>query len=239
MTSGVVSEEPPARVLTIDGPGGVGKGTLASAVARQLGWHILDSGYLYRGLACAASQSGIDAGDVTQLQALAGALRIDFHYQSGQLHVLLDGQETGEQLRSEECGQLASVIAAHPPVRQALLERQRAFLRQPGLVADGRDMGTVVFPAAPVKIYLTASLAARADRRHKQLKGKENNGSLGHLSATMAQRDARDRQRSAAPLYPAPDALLIDTTEMSAGAVLEKVGARLAEIWPDLQEHFR
>lgn len=228
------------RVLTIDGPGGVGKGALAGAVARKLDWHILDSGCLYRALAYAAGQCGIDQSDVRRLQDLAEGLAIDFRQQPDRLlRVFLDGQEIGGRLRSEECGQLASLIAAYPPVRQALLARQRAFLRRPGLVADGRDMGTVVFPDAPVKVYLTASLAARADRRHKQLKGKENNGSLRHLSATMAQRDARDRQRCAAPLYPAPDALLIDTTEMPAEAVLERVQARLAEAWPDLQGRFR
>ncbi len=206
-------------VIAIDGPSGSGKGTVAGRLAEQLGWHLLDSGALYRLLACAAQQHGIawDAEDA--LQVLAANL--DVQFVKGR--TLLEGGDVTDMIRTETVGAGASQVAALPAVRAALLERQRAFCEAPGLVADGRDMGTVVFPEAPLKIYLTASAEERARRRYLQLKGKGEDVSLPSLLDDIRARDARDMQRAVAPLKPAADAVQLDSTTLSIDAVLERI----------------
>ncbi|UYO92452.1 (d)CMP kinase [Pollutimonas sp. M17] len=198
-------------VITIDGPTASGKGTIAHRVAQALGWAVLDSGALYRLTALAAQQKGVDVGDEA---AVAGvALDLDVSFQGEQ--VLLDGQDVGALIRQESIGNLASRVAAYGPVRQALLERQRAFRLAPGLVADGRDMGTVVFPDAPLKIFLVADVRARAERRCKQLKEKGISANLSGLLEDMRARDERDRNRANAPLVAAPDAKTVDSSSLS------------------------
>ncbi|HWK69855.1 MAG TPA: (d)CMP kinase [Burkholderiaceae bacterium] len=218
-------------VITIDGPTASGKGTIAHRVAQALGWAVLDSGALYRLTALAAQQKGVDVGDEA---AVAGvALDLDVSFQGEQ--VLLDGQDVGALIRQESIGNLASRVAAYGPVRQALLERQRAFRLAPGLVADGRDMGTVVFPDAPLKIFLVADVRARAERRCKQLKEKGISANLSGLLEDMRARDERDRNRANAPLVAAPDAKTVDSSSLSidetVGIVLDhwsSLGFRVA-----------
>lgn len=224
-----------APVVTIDGPSGSGKGTISRAVARQAGWHLLDSGALYRLVAHAGMGRGLGSGDIEGHARLAGSMQVVFEVApDGSEQVILEGQDVTQAIRTETAGQGASRVAAWPPVRTALLERQRAFARPPGLVADGRDMGTVVFPAASLKIYLTASAEERALRRYKQLKDKGSGVSLSALSREITERDARDMTRAVAPLIPAPDAEVIDSTGLSieevVGRVLE-LGARRS-LWP-------
>jgi cytidylate kinase len=216
-----VSEVP---VITIDGPSGSGKGTVSRAVARALGWGLLDSGALYRLVALAARRAGVALDDVASLSRLAA--RFDIRFGAGPRDeeiVWLDGAEVTQDIRTESAGNDASKVAALPPVRAALLERQRAFAVAPGLVADGRDMGTVVFPGAQVKIFLTASLEERALRRHNQLKQKGVAATLAALSLEIAERDERDISRSASPLVASADAVLLDTTGMPVDAVVERV----------------
>jgi cytidylate kinase len=216
-----VSEVP---VITIDGPSGSGKGTVSRAVARALGWGLLDSGALYRLVALAARRAGAALDDVAALSRLAA--RFDIRFGTGPRDeeiVWLDGQQVTRDIRTEAAGNDASKVAALPPVRAALLERQRAFAVPPGLVADGRDMGTVVFPEAQVKIFLTASLEERAVRRHNQLKEKGVAATLAALSLEIAERDKRDISRSASPLVASADAVLLDTTGMPVNAVVERV----------------
>lgn len=213
-----------APVVTIDGPGGAGKGTVAQAVAAQLGWHFLDSGAIYRLLALCAQRAALDASQTDLLVELAGTMNIEFPAigeQAGK--VLLDGEDVSEAIRSERCGQFASELATQSPIRQALLDRQRQFRKAPGLVADGRDMGTVVFADAPIKFFLTASVEERARRRHKQLMQKGIDANLADLLEELKSRDARDSQRTVAPLVPAEDAITVDTTDLSAEAVIQKV----------------
>jgi len=211
-------------VLTIDGPSGSGKGTVSRAVARALGWTLLDSGALYRLVALAGRQAGHDLDDGTSLAGLARRFDIRFGSdESGEEIVWLDGREVTRAIRTEEAGNDASKVAALALVRAALLERQRRFAVPPGLVADGRDMGTVVFPRAEVKIFLTASLAERAARRHKQLKEKGVAATLAALSLEIAERDQRDMSRAISPLVASADAVLLDTTGMSVDAVVERV----------------
>jgi len=215
---------PAIPVLTIDGPSGSGKGTIARSVAERLGWHLLDSGALYRLVGLAASKRGISTSDHAACGQLAADLDVKFGSDAqGHEQVWLGGEEVSAAIRTEEAGDRASQVAAIPSVRDALLDRQRRFAQPPGLVADGRDMGTVVFPYAPLKIYLTASAEERARRRHKQLKDKGIDVSLAALSREVAERDQRDSSRAIAPLKPAADAVTIDSTSMPIDAVVEKV----------------
>lgn len=217
---GVVSQPAEAiPVICIDGPTASGKGTLAAAVARRLGWHYLDSGALYRLTALHALRDGIDLTDEQSIADEAKRLPVRFDGHA----ILLDGQDVTEAIRAEEVGNAASRISALPAVRHALLGLQLGFRRLPGLVADGRDMGTVVFPGAPLKVYLTANAATRALRRHKQLISKGISAILADLQADLEARDARDMQRSAAPLKPAADALLLDNSELSVDQSVEVV----------------
>lgn len=220
-----------APVVTIDGPSGSGKGTVCSRLARQLGWHLLDSGALYRLLALAAGRHGIALDNETALETLAANLDVQFVAAQEGLHgqrILLEGEEVGDELRTEQAGAGASQVAVLPGVRSALLQRQRDFRVDPGLVADGRDMGTVVFADAPLKIFLTASAEERARRRYLQLKDKVSGVNLTSLLEEIRARDERDMQRSVAPLKPASDAILLDSTELSIEQVLERILAELA-----------
>jgi len=211
-------------VLTIDGPSGSGKGTVSRAAARALGWGLLDSGALYRLVALAGRRRSIALDDAQRLSQVAEQFDIRFGSgPAGEEIVWLDGLDVTGDIRTEGAGNDASKVAALPPVRTALLGRQRRFAVPPGLVADGRDMGTVVFPDAPVKIFLTASLGERALRRHKQLKEKGVAATLAALSLEIAERDQRDITRTASPLVASADAVLLDTTGMSVDAVVERV----------------
>ncbi|WP_439503652.1 (d)CMP kinase [Methylophaga sp.] len=212
-------------VLTIDGPSGSGKGTLAQRMAENLGWHYLDSGAIYRVLAQAALKHQIDLTDEAALASIAGQLDVQFVLKDGQLQVILEGEDVSLLIRSEQAGNAASKVAAFPAVRSALLQRQRDFCQPPGLVTDGRDMGTVVFPDAPYKVFLTASAKVRAERRYKQLKEKGIDSNLSDLVAEISERDERDTQREVAPLRPADDAVILDSTQLGIEAVLEKVSA--------------
>ena len=202
-------------VITLDGPGGVGKGTLGRLLAHDLGWHLLDSGAIYRALALAAQRAGLDADSEAALSGLARTLPLGFRGAADETHVLLGGEVVNAEIRTPEISALTSRIAAIPAVRAALLQRQRDFRRAPGLVADGRDMGTVVFPDAPLKVFLTASAEERGKRRLNQLMEQGISASLATVVAEIAERDARDQQRSVAPLRPAPDAKILDTSEQS------------------------
>lgn len=212
-------------VLTIDGPSGSGKGTLAQRMAEKLGWHYLDSGAIYRVLAQAALMQYIDLADESALAKLAEHLDVQFLLNNGQLQVMLQGEDVSLLIRSEQAGNAASKVAAFPAVRRALLQRQRDFRQPPGLVTDGRDMGTVVFPDATFKVFLTASAEVRAERRYKQLKEKGIDSNLSDLVAEISERDERDMQREVAPLRPADDAVIMDSTQLGIEAVLEKVSA--------------
>ena len=217
-------------VITIDGPSSSGKGTLARLVKSWLGWHLLDSGSLYRLVALEARGGGTDFGDEAALAAVAGRLRAEFVDEKAETKLVLRGRDVTDELRSEACGTDASSLAAYPAVRAALLERQRAFLEPPGLVADGRDMGTVVFPHADLKIYLTASTEERARRRYKQLKQKGMSVNLAQLSGDIAERDRRDKQRTVSPLKPATDAVLLDTTRLDVSAVEDQIKRLVRDI---------
>jgi cytidylate kinase len=213
----------PVPVIAIDGPSASGKGTVARRVASALGFHSLESGALYRLVALAAHREGVSDDDELRLSELAVSLDARFH---GEL-VYLDNHEVSATLRGEECGRRASAIARLPQVRMALLERQRGFRKPPGLVADGRDIGTVVFPDAELKVFLTASVRARADRRYKQLKEKGFDANLAALSRDLEARDAQDANRAVAPLKPARDAVELDSTDLS----IEEVVARIVSWW--------
>lgn len=216
--------DPAAPVLTIDGPSGAGKGTVSRIAASRLGWHYLDSGALYRAVGVAASWANLDLSDGAALVRCTFDTAIGFREQpEGDLRVIVNDVDATDELRLETTGAVASAIAAIPEVRAALKDRQRAFRQPPGLVADGRDMGTVIFPDAPYKVFLTASAEERAERRYKQLKDKGVSVTIDGLLREILARDARDAQRTVAPLRPADDAVLIDTTGLSIDAVVDRV----------------
>jgi len=213
-----------APVLTIDGPSGSGKGTISRIVAQRLGWHYLDSGALYRAVGVAAGWADLDLDDGGALVRCAFDTRITFRdADDGELRVLINGHDATDELRTETAGAAASAIAAIPEVRAALKERQRVFRQLPGLVADGRDMGTVIFPDADFKVFLTASAEERAERRYKQLKQKGVSVTLGGLLREILARDARDANRAVAPLRPAIDAVRVDTSGLGIEDVVVRV----------------
>lgn len=221
-------------VIAIDGPSGSGKGTIARQVARHFGWHLLDSGALYRLVALAGARAGLNADDVEGHARLAARLDVSFGMnESGGELVRLAGDDVTLELRAEATGEAASRVAAWQPVRSALLSRQRAFASPPGLVADGRDMGSIVFRDAGLKIFLTASPEERALRRHKQLKGKGLSGSLAALSAEIAERDRRDTTRAVAPLVAVPEAVLVDSTALTIEEVVGRVIELARERFPE------
>jgi cytidylate kinase len=211
-------------VVTIDGPSGSGKGTISQRVAAEFGWHFLDSGALYRLLACAAARDGVGLNDAAALAELSGRIHGEFGIspEGGEI-VRLDGEDVTRELRTEATGNAASRLAALPEVRTALLEWQRRFRRLPGLVADGRDMGTVVFPEAELKIFLTARPEVRAERRHKQLKDKGINVPLAEVVEEVRARDRRDSSREVAPLLPAQDALVIDNSDQAVDVTVAEI----------------
>jgi CMP/dCMP kinase len=215
-------------VLTIDGPSGSGKGTVSQAVAKRLKWHYLDSGAIYRAVGLAAAWESIDLSDPEAVAHCAERTEIRFESNDeGELHVYVNGKDATRLLRTETAAAAASAIAAHPPVRTALLDLQKRFRQNPGLVADGRDMGTVIFPDAQYKVFLTASAEERAKRRYKQLKDKGVSVNLDSLLHEIAARDERDAGRAVAPLKPAEDAVILDSTGMPITEVIEHVLAVL------------
>ena len=219
-----------APVITIDGPSGSGKGTVAGILAKRLGWNLLDSGALYRLLAFAAGNHGVALDNEALLEKLAAHLDVQFigATDGKPARIILEGDDVTHAIRSETVAAGASKVAALPAVRDALLQRQRAFQELPGLVADGRDMGTVVFPDAPLKVFLTASAEERARRRYLQLKAKGDDVSLSGLLDEIRARDERDTQRAIAPLKPAADAIQLDSTELSIEQVLERIMSEIA-----------
>jgi len=221
-------------VIAIDGPSGSGKGTVARRVAQRLGWHLLDSGALYRLVALAGARAGVAPDDIEGHSRCAAALDASFGMDAtGEEQVHLDGRDVTRQLRAEATGEAASRVAAWQPVRSALLGRQRAFARPPGLVADGRDMGSIVFRDAGLKIFLTASADERARRRYKQLKEKGLSGSLAALSAEIAERDRRDTTRAVAPLVAVPEAVVVDSTALTIEEVVGRVLQLARERFPE------
>ncbi len=209
----------PIPILTIDGPSGVGKGTVAKLIAQQLGWHYLDSGALYRILAYAAKKSGVSLDSATDLATLADVIDIAF----GDDGAMLGGAVIESKIRSETMGNNASIVAQHPEVRKVLLAKQKQFAQEPGLVADGRDMGTTVFPQADRKIFMTATVEERAKRRSQQLSRMGLGGSIAALCREIAARDERDVNRAESPLRPAEDAIVLDTTPLSIEQAVEAV----------------
>ncbi|MDU0111656.1 (d)CMP kinase [Psychrosphaera aquimarina] len=210
-------------VITIDGPSGAGKGTVCRLLAQKLGWEILDSGAIYRVLALASIHHQIEPSDEDSLIPLAAHLDVQFLSTETSSKIILEGEEVTQSIRNEEVGGIASQIAALPRVREALLRRQRAFRQLPGLIADGRDMGTVVFPDAEIKVFLTASAEERANRRYLELKQKGHDVKIGDLLTEIQARDDRDTNRSVAPMVPAEDAIEVDSTSISAQEVFEQL----------------
>ncbi|MFC0336076.1 cytidylate kinase [Kushneria avicenniae] len=223
-----MSQQTGSAVVAIDGPGGAGKGTISRLIAERLDWHLLDSGALYRLTALAAERRGIDMTDAAALETIARELDVVFVSEGEHTCIMLEGEDVSSDIRNEHVGGLASQVAALQVVREALLARQRDFATSPGLVADGRDMGTVVFPEAPLKIFLTASAEERARRRFDQLRQAGQHASLSSLLKEIEARDARDTQRAVAPLRPAEDAITIDTTELSIPDVVARIEALLS-----------
>lgn len=220
-------------VLAIDGPSGSGKGTVSRRVAQALGWHLLDSGALYRLVALGGQRAGLESEDRQGHAAIARAMDVRFDVRpDGEELIRYAGEDVTANVRHETAGAAASRVAAWPEVRAALVDRQRRFAALPGLVADGRDMGTVIFPSAGLKIFLTASADERASRRHKQLKEKGLSVNLAALSAEIAERDRRDATRAVAPLVPADDAVLLDSTSLDVDQVVERVLGLARQRWP-------
>ncbi len=221
-------------VLTIDGPSGSGKGTVGQLLGQWLGWHFLDSGALYRALGVAADRAQVDLENQAALARLAMGMDIRFTpgADGDSVAVMLNGEEVGNILRTEESGRRASILAAIPAVRRALLQKQHSFRQPPGLVADGRDMGSTVFPDALLKVYLTASPEVRAARRYKQLKEKGFDVNLRRLLDEIRERDARDAERETSPLKPAFDACILDTSQLDISGVVEHVQGLLQQRWP-------
>ncbi len=213
----------PSPVICVDGPSGAGKGTLSKQLAQELNWHLLDSGALYRAVGVACQRAGIELDVASEVAAIASVLEVDFRATDEGIAIWLAEEDVTNDIRSEIGGLGASQVALHPEVREVLLAKQRAWARAPGLVADGRDIGTVVFPDAPLKIFLTASAEARAERRFHQLQGMGQDVSLPRLLADIQERDARDTSREVSPLMPADDAILIDSTLLTADEVVMKV----------------
>lgn len=210
-------------VLTIDGPSGAGKGAVSARVAETLGWHVLDSGAVYRAVALAALEKGIDSDDEQALVGLCAGLDLSFAVGVDGISVRLDGTPVDEYLRTESVGTMSSQVASLPAVRESLLALQRSFRRFPGLVADGRDMGTVVFKDAPIKVFLEASVEERARRRYKQLKEKGESVKFLRLFHDLEERDRRDRERNVSPTVPASDAVIVDSTDLDLDAVVARV----------------
>jgi CMP/dCMP kinase len=225
-------------IITVDGPSGTGKGTICSYLTDWLQWNFLDSGALYRVLALAAQKHNINNNDEVALANLAENLNVEFKVAgAGSLvNVILDGEIVTDEIRTEACAEAASKVAPIIAVRKALLARQKAFHKAPGLVADGRDMGTVVFPQATLKVYLTASAEERAKRRLKQLMDKGISANLRDLSASIAERDERDSTRAVSPLKPAEDAVIVDTSTLDIDAVVEKISDLVKEHFPNLDK---
>ncbi len=218
-----MTESSPIPVVAIDGPSGAGKGTLSRLVAKRLGYHLLDSGALYRLTALAAMNAGADLDDPEAVAVVARHLDVRFEAGEDDTRILLQEQDVSREIRTEAVSMNASRVAAYPPVRQALLQRQRDFCKKPGLVADGRDMGTTVFPESGVKIFLTASPEARAERRYLQLREKGEKVDMDALVADIRERDKRDSERAVSPLKPADDAHLVDSTHLTIEQVLERI----------------
>ena len=221
-------------VVTIDGPSGAGKGTVSRLLARRLAWHLLDSGALYRLVALAGADAGLAADDRSGHAGLARDLQCRFGTrEDGSELILLDGSDVTAGVRSESSGTGASRVAAWPEVREALVQRQRPYARPPGLVADGRDMGTVLFPGARLKIFLVASATERAQRRYNQLKEKDSGVSLAALSREIAARDRQDQSRPVSPLVPAEDAIVVDSTTLGVTEVVDRVWqlGRQRDLW--------
>jgi len=228
----VMTTDDRVPVLTIDGPSGSGKGTIARAVADRLGWHMLDSGAIYRAVGYAAGAQDLDVSDAEAIARCAATTRVEFRDpgDGGDTRVVIDGIDATDAIRTETAGAAASAIAALPEVRKALVDKQLAFRQLPGLVADGRDMGTVIFPGAGFKVFLTASAAERAERRYKQLKSKGLDVTLASLLHEIELRDARDASRTVAPLRPAADAVVIDTTGQPIPTVVDRVLAVVRKV---------
>lgn len=217
------------NIITVDGPSGVGKGTLSLRLANKLGWHFLDSGAIYRAVAVFSEKSGVDLEDEDKVAALAINLPLAFKVKGDTLGIYLNDEEVTSLVRAETTGNKASIVAKHPKVRLNLLQRQRDFAQMPGLIADGRDMGTEIFPSAPLKLFLTASAAVRANRRYKQLLDAGNCVSIEQILSEVEARDERDRTRATSPLIPAEDALIIDTSTLGVDEVFEQAWAEVSK----------
>lgn len=226
-----MGDSKPVPIIAIDGPGGAGKGTICRLVAGKLGWHLLDSGSLYRITAYAAALRSIDLCDSAAVAEVARSLAVRFVDAAESVSIFYEEKDITNLIRTEKAGEAASIVAAHPAVRDALIDRQRGFAQPPGLVADGRDMGSVVFPAAGLKVFLTASVEERARRRYKQLKDKEMNVSLPALTKDMEERDRRDSQRSVAPLRACEDARVLDSTQLAIPQVVDLVISWAREVY--------